>query len=269
MKRILRIFPRRTNATPDDDMVIVGDPLLFRPEADEVHISVTFTYDRAEGERLRDAYADYYPVVKIGGPGMGDSSGDFIPGMYLKPGYVITSRGCPNKCWFCDVWRREGDVRELRITEGWNVLDDNLLACSEDHIQSVFDMLLNQPHRPAFTGGLEAKRITQAIAQELKRLNPKPIYTAYDSTEALEDVRRAGEYLQAAGFNYEVIRCFVLAGYPGDTMENAESRLRAARNAGFMPMAMLYRDHKGEQDPSWIHFARLWARPASIKAMCR
>ena len=36
---------------------------------------------------------------------------------------------------------REGNLRELPITSGHIVLDDNLLACSEKHIRSVFDML--------------------------------------------------------------------------------------------------------------------------------
>jgi hypothetical protein len=75
----------------------------------------------------------------------------------LKKGYVITSRGCPNRCWFCSVWRREGEViRELPVTDGWNVLDDNLLVCSENHIRAVFAMLARQRRMPLFTGGLEA-----------------------------------------------------------------------------------------------------------------
>jgi len=266
-ERIFRVFPRRTKATPDDELSWVGDPGLFPVECDEVHISVAFTYDRPEACRLLLAYRELYPVVKIGGPGMGDAGGDFVPGRYLKPGYIITSRGCPNKCWFCDVWKREGLVRELPITEGWNVLDDNLLACSEKHIAAVFEMLLNQPDRAAFTGGLEAARITPEIAQELKRLNPRPIFTAYDSASRLDHVRKAGEILQAVGFNYEIIRCYVLIGYPGDVFQEAEARLMDTVKAGFMPMAMLYRNAAGEVEQAWKTFQRSWVRPASIKAM--
>ena len=265
--RILRIFPRRTNATPDDAMSWVGDPGLFPVECDEVHISVAFTYDRAEAERLKAAYDELYPVVNRGGPGMGDRGGDFVPGRYLKPGYVITSRGCPNKCWFCDVWKREGPVRELPITDGWNILDDNLLACTDRHIDKVFEMLHNQPHRAAFTGGLEAARITPRIASKLAGLNPKPIYTAYDSEDRRAHLFLAGQYLQEAGFNWEILRCFVLVGFPGDTLIDAESRLHTSIDAGFMPMAMLYRDQVGEVDQQWKQFQRSWARPASIKAM--
>jgi hypothetical protein len=44
MTRLIRVFPRRTRATPDDDLARFGPPDLF-DEADEVHVSVTFTYD--------------------------------------------------------------------------------------------------------------------------------------------------------------------------------------------------------------------------------
>lgn len=111
-------------------------------EADEVHISVTFTWDMPRAEQLSKSW-EAVASVKIGGPVTGQKSENFTPGMYLKNGYVITSRGCPNKCWFCSVWKREGTVRELPIMQGWNVLDDNLLACSDSHIKKVMQMLEN------------------------------------------------------------------------------------------------------------------------------
>src|SRR3972149_5425347 len=143
MVRLARVFPRRTAATPVDDLAFVGAPGLFPPEVDEVHVSVTFSWDRAEGERLARAWEHVAPV-KMGGRAYGDAGAEFVAGRYLKPGYVITSRGCPNNCWFCDVHRREGDIRELPITEGWDVLDNNLMACSMGHIEKVFAMLNRQ-----------------------------------------------------------------------------------------------------------------------------
>lgn len=51
--KIARVFPRRTTATPDDELVFFGPPpLLILPEIDEVHISVAFTYDRPKAEEL-------------------------------------------------------------------------------------------------------------------------------------------------------------------------------------------------------------------------
>lgn len=76
--RLIRVFPRRTAATPTDDMVYVGDPPLFWPEADEVHVSVTFTWDLPEAERLAKAWAVTGLPVKIGGPATGMRGEAFV-----------------------------------------------------------------------------------------------------------------------------------------------------------------------------------------------
>jgi hypothetical protein len=188
--------------------------------------------------------------------------------MYLKPGYVITSRGCPNHCWFCSVWKREGNVRELPVTEGWNVLDDNLLACSRQHIVSVFAMLKKQCNRPEFTGGLEAARLERWHAEALFDLKPAQMFFAYDTPNDWEPLKAAADLLWQVGFQKEsrsVMRCFVLIGYRKDTMQAADERLRKTWELGFLPMAMLYRDHKGECAPEWRRFQRLWARPALMR----
>ena len=127
--RIIRVFPSKTSATPNDDLVrIHTTPSLF-DEADEVHISVTFTWDIPWAEWAAKQWSAVAPV-KVGGPAYNEPGGDFVPGMYMKPGYVITSRGCPNRCWFCTVPKREGyQLRELPVTDGWIVADDNLLDC--------------------------------------------------------------------------------------------------------------------------------------------
>jgi len=263
MKKILRIFPRRTNATPDDsDVRINTTPTLF-DEADEVHISVAFTWDIPRAEWLANQWK-YVAPVKIGGPAFNEKGCEFIPGMYMKKGYVITSRGCPNRCWFCQVPKREGGIlRELPVTEGYNIVDDNLLACSEEHINLVFSMLKLQKHRPIFSGGLEAKLLTQEMAFRLKELNPVTMFFAYDTPDDYDPLVRAGKYLSQAGFskNNHIARCYVLCGYQRDTFEFAEIRMRQAWAAGFFPFAMLYRDKTGKYNPEWKRFQRQWANP--------
>jgi hypothetical protein len=265
--KIIRVFPRKTKATPVDDLARIGKgPDLF-DEADQVHISVAFTWDLPLAEKLAREWSHVAPV-KIGGPATSERGGDFVPGMYLKPGYVITSRGCPNHCWFCSVPKREGDIRELPITEGWNVLDDNLLACSDGHFSDVLNMLSVQRQPAEFTGGLEAARLTQYHAHALINLRIKQMFFAYDTPDDLEPLQRAGRYLQDAGFaihpRSHALRCFVLCGHPCDTIAKAEKRMHATMYAGFTPMAMLWKDETGNQDKEWRKFQREWARPAII-----
>ncbi|MDL2318192.1 hypothetical protein LJC74_03735 [Eubacteriales bacterium OttesenSCG-928-A19] len=247
MRRIARVFPRRTNATPDDELVFINcpPPMLALPAMDEVHVSVAFSWDMTVAHRLAEEWMAVGVPVSIGGPAMNAPGGDFVPGRYLKQGYVITSRGCPNRCWFCAVPKREGyTLRQLPITEGWNVLDDNLLACSDDHINAVFDMLSKQKRRPEFTGGLEAKLLKPWHVERLSEIKARRMYFAYDTPDDYEPLVAAGSLLRDAGFtvNAHSMACYVLIGYPGDSFEKAEKRLVDTIKAGFYPYGMLYRD---------------------------
>jgi hypothetical protein len=187
----------------------------------------------------------------------------------VKHGYVLTSRGCPNRCWVCSVWRREGaEIRELPITAGWNVLDDNLLACSDQHTRNVFEMLKGQKSngRIQFTGGLEAARLKPWHVDALRDLRPKQMFFAYDTPDDLEPLREAGRMLLNAGFTTtsHALRAYVLCGWPKDTFDDATRRMEETLAAGFMPMAMLYRGQDGRRSHDWMRWQRTWARPALI-----
>lgn len=269
--KIARVFPRKTNATPDDALAFFYAPPAELPDIDEVHISVAFTYDLPKAEQLAESWLKTGLPVKMGGPALYQAGGDFTPGRYLKEGYVITSRGCDRNCWFCSVPRREGGLHELPVTHGWNVLDDNLLACSEGHIREVFAMLKQQEKRPVFTGGLEAMRLRPWHVQLLREVRTKRMYFAYDTTDDYEPLVQAGRILREGGISRASQRayCYVLIGYRGDSFDCAEKRLRDAWAAGFFPFAMLYRDEKGETDSDWRKFQRSWARPEIVAYQLR
>jgi hypothetical protein len=273
MSRVIRVFPRRTKATPDDALAYVGPPDLFA-QADEVHISVTFTYDKQYAEQLAEQWRWVAPV-KIGGVAYGDDSLQFIPGMYVKPGYTITSRGCPRRCWFCGVWKKWPTPNLLPIHDGWNILDDNLLACPRHHVEAVFAMLRQQNRRVEFTGGLEALALEDYQVELLASLSPRPsMFFAYDPGDAFETLEHAARRLLAAGFTAcsHRLRCYVLIGFPKDTFALATKRLQQMLAIGFSPMAMLWRPETPSQEryqpaAEWRSFQRRWARPAIIHAV--
>jgi len=259
---MIRVFPRKTVATPDDDRVRFSAPGFF-DEAESVRVSVTFIEDKPRGEMLANAWRGVCDDVTLGGPAYNDPGDEFIPGLYVKPGYTITSRGCPNHCWFCKVPEREGPIRELPIQPGYNILDSNLLACSDEHIKAVFAMLASQSQRPKFTGGFEAKRLKPWIVDYLIALKPKSVFFAYDEPSDYEPLVYASRLLGEAGILPDPGRaywCYVLIGYRGDTFTAAEKRLNDVLKLRFMPMAMLFdkEKHRVCRD-GWISFQRTWA----------
>jgi hypothetical protein len=264
---LARVFPRKTNATPDDQYAFVGDvPLFYPQDITEVHISCTFSYDRKEAERLFQAWSRIAPC-KIGGVAFGDKGGDFVCGRYVKTGMVMTSRGCNNNCWFCSVPKREGKIRELPIVEGYNIIDSNLLQCSRDHQNKVFEMLSRQKEPAEFTGGIEAKLLEWYHVEKFYELKPKSIFFAYDTEDDLEPLIEAGKKLYYANINRNKLYCYVLIGYPKDTLAKAEKRLFETWESGFTPFAMLYKDKEGNEDGQWRNFQRKWVLPAITKAL--
>lgn len=280
--RIARVFPRRTNATPDDELVwaLVYDkkgkpvwdsalpPVLAMPEIDEVHVSAAFTWDLPYAERLAEAWRVAGVPVLCGGPAYNKPGDDFEPGLYIQRGYTITSRGCPLACWHCSVPQREGSVRELKIKDGWNVLDDNLLACSDTHVEAVFQMLDRQPKRALLTGGLEPTFLKPWHARRLREIKAMRMYFAYDTPDDYEPLLEAGKIMRREGHSVAAhsMCCYVLIGYGGDSFEKAEKRLTDTVSAGFVPYAMLYRGEDGARDPAWSRFQREWLRPQIVGA---
>jgi hypothetical protein len=264
---LIRVFPRQTNATPDDKNVRIGPPGLFdRGQGQQVNISCTFIWDIPECERLEKLWrkAGYNPLV--GGPAFEAEGFGFTPGLYLKNGYVITSRGCPRKCWFCLVPRREGKIRELEIADGWNILDNNLLACSNSHIKKVFKMLARQPKRPIFSGGLDSRLLKQHIAEQLFKIKTERLFLAYDEPDDWEPLITAAKILFRSGFTpkQHKIFAYVLIGYPGDSMSQAEKRLQTTLDLGVIPFAMLYQNGADRGDIEWRRFQKKWCRPRLI-----
>lgn len=132
-------------------------------------------------------------------------------------------------------------------------------------------MLARQTERPQFTGGLEAKLLTPYYAKRLHDLRPKTVYFAYDTPDDLDPLIQAGRYLLDAGFtkSSHVLRAYVLIGYRGDTFDKAIERLTATWDAGFFPMAMLYRDQTGDYNKDWRRLQREWANPIITAVKCK
>ncbi len=266
-RRIIRVFPKRTEATPDDELAFVGEPPLQLPQADEVHVSCTFTWRKREAERLARVWGLHYPVVKIGGPAYDDTGGVFVPGMYVKRGRVFTTRGCPNRCNFCLVPKREGELRCLPIRDGHNVLDNNLLAAPRGHVERVLDMLSRQKRRAVFSGGLEARRLELWFVEAITAIKFKRLFFAYDRPGEWSAVNEAISLVRYYGHRHDKIGCYVLCGFEGDTVDLAEARCRQVKNAGGTPYPMYYQPLGGDgrRPREWRDFiGTAWSRLGAV-----
>lgn len=266
------MFPRKTSLTPTDAYAFAGkrvEPSLFLPHADEVHISVAFTWDIERGHQLMAAWQQYYPTVKLGGPAIaGDYLDEFVPGLYINHGVTFTSRGCDRRCPWCLVPNYEGRLRPIRaFAPGWNIQDNNFLACPKPHRLRVYEMLKAQPRAAKFSGGLDTRLISSQIADELRGLRIQEVFLAADTKQSLSALARAVELLSF--LSRHKLRCYVLIGFGGETLGEATERLEAVWELGCLPFAQLYQpaDDYFVYPQRWRILARKWSRPAAMYAM--
>lgn len=253
--------------TPTDSMAFVGNPPMDRPEADEVHVSCTFTWDLPEAHRLAQEWGRFYPVVKVGGPALGTPLGAFVPGRYLKPGVTFTTRGCNRRCPWCLVPGREGRLAEVQdFPDGWMVQDNNLLQAGREHILKVLAMLDRQRKAAVFSGGIQADLVDEWFADQLCRIRVEAVFLAADTAQALRPLQRALGLLSFLG--QRKLRCYTLIGFGGEKIPDAEARLETVWDMGGMPFAQLYQpaDHYITYNHAWRALAKKWSRPAAMKA---
>jgi hypothetical protein len=262
---IIRVFPRKTNLTPIDELAFIGDPPMDRPEADEVHVSVTFTWDIEPAKRLQLAWSQYYPVVKIGGPAFNSPCSNFFPGLYLKHGVTFTSRGCNNQCPWCLVPPREGKLRQIEyFAAGRLINDNNFLQCDREHRTKVYEMLKTQKDIE-FIGGLESDLLTEWDIDQMRGLRIHQLFFACDTPVRLKALQRAGEMFN--DHSHQKLRCYVLLAFNGQTVSQALEHLENVWKAGFVPHAQLFQpaDKWIEYPKEWTDLARDWIRPAIMR----
>ena len=261
------MFPRRTSYTPTDEFAFVGDPPLWIPDADEIHVSCTFMRDKQETERLASGWSAATGLpVKVGGPAYNSPVDGFIPGKYVKYGVTFTTRGCNRRCGFCLVPEREGRHREIAISPGWNINDNNLLQASKGHVTRVFDMIEKQGRNVTFSGGIDARLVGDFIAEQFKRVRISEIFLACDDLSQLSALKRATATLSF--LSRRQLLCYVLIAYNGETIEQAADRLQKVWDAGCLPFAQLYQpaDRYINYSLEWKALRRIWSRPAETKS---
>ncbi|MCM1508279.1 MAG: radical SAM protein [Ruminococcus flavefaciens] len=146
-------------------------------------------------------------------------------------GYI--TRGCPNKCRWCVVPEKEGNIRPYRT---WKdlvrpdsrklvLMDNNILACEyginqlESLIDSGYEIDLNQ--------GMDARLVTKEIAEILSRLKwIKYIRFSCDTTGQIEAVENALRMLENHGIKPYRVFIYLLVTKDLDNAVQRVERLK-------------------------------------------
>lgn len=201
-------------------------------------------YDRVYSSKVFDFTPEnpYLPpdTIKGGtGYGMFKELDPEIDGMfpdysiYPECDYAIgyLTRGCPNKCRWCVVPKKEGNIRPYRVwqdlvrpdTDKLVLMDNNILAC-EYGIEQLAG-LIGSGYRIDLNQGMDARLVTPEVADILSRLKwINYIRFSCDQESQIEPILRTCELLKERGV--KLYRVFIYLLVTSD-LDNASRRVEA------------------------------------------
>ncbi|MGQ9468329.1 MAG: B12-binding domain-containing radical SAM protein, partial [Nitrososphaerales archaeon] len=175
---------------------------------------------------------------------------DLMPMYELIPKWdgsiIFSSRGCIRKCSFCAVPVLEGgldrvkkSIKHLVYPKHTRIIfwDNNILASS--NWRSIMDELEEMGKKVDFNQGLDARLISDEVAERLSKLRMEVIRIAYDQRNMRKAVQRAIERLSAYGIKKRKILCYTLYNFKDDPQDLFE-RVRDLLNWGVVAYPMRY-----------------------------
>jgi hypothetical protein len=243
-------------------------------EYERVYSSAVFTFSKKDTWIPSNAIqgGTGYGVYKDLPPEIDNEEPDYS--IYDVPYAVgFLTRGCPNKCSWCVVPRKEGDIRPYRTWDQIKrpdcrdivFMDNNVLA-SEHGIEELESLAYarhgNLRVRIDFNQGLDARKIDKRIARLLANVAwVRFVRLACDTKAQIPYLEQAVAYMKESGVNKSSFFCYVLVKDVPDALE----RVTFLRGIGVEPFAQPFRDFSGngEADVEAKAFAR-WVNHKAV-----
>ena len=273
---------------PDEDFWLIPD---------KIWLSCIFTWNRENAVAFIEKLKQSYPSaeVRYGGTGFdwGQVNGNRInlpPEIESQmPDYALYAddravgfcqRGCDRKCPFCDVWKKEGTIRQNKyqrltewVPEGFKkvLLLDNDIALAE---KWKHDQVLNDAKdmgiKLSLTQGYDIRVLDpkqDKNAEERASLlaenkpwstsfNERMLYFSWDRPFYEQMVRNGIQTLLDAGFKSRQLTCYVLVGFDTTHEEDMHRVNVLWKEYGVLPYIMPFNNRK---DDEFINRLRRWA----------
>lgn len=243
-----------------DEVKLGYDPLFDRPDICYASKMFDFTPE-----------PQYMPECETlkGGPGYSlearmpmECYDRIMPDYTLYPrfDYAIGrfTRGCPNRCPWCVVWRMDGnEVRKVAdLRDFWTgqdtvrVLDDNIMADADVFADACRQ--LSEAGADVIWEALDIRCVTDATARALASTRSSKCYHfAWDSHLQDDHIAPGVAKLQAAGIKPWRLMFYILVGFVPDR-EYDMHRIETVRELGANPFVMPF----DKADPYQRHLAR-------------
>lgn len=263
------------------DEVFWYDP-MFSGHCDKVYISKIFNFTPDI-----DYPIDADEIIK-GGTGydlksqLPEEIDNIQPDFSIYPevptdiSYGFLTRGCPNKCAWCVVPRKEGRIHPYwdvdRVANGRKkiiLMDNNILAAG-DYCREQLQKIIDRGYAVDFNQALDARLVTDEYARYLAKIKwlERRIRFGCDTFAQIKECQRAMDLINSYGFKGEyflytmlhgkIEECYVRTDYWFE--KNREFRLKKIGRPVYIH-AQPYRDPDNPRHviPEWQKDMATWA----------
>lgn len=189
--------------------------------------------------------------------------------------YGFLTRGCPNRCKWCVVPIKEGEIRpymdveEIAIEGRTNLIlmDNNILA--SDYGLGQIEKIIDRGYRVDFNQAMDARLVTEEIAKMLSRVKwLNQIRFGCDTHRQIEECERA---MQMIDKYRDTPAHYLMYTMIDSDIEESYSRVSYFRkNKRVRIVAQPYRDFNNKHQiiPQWQKDMARWAMIREIYATC-
>lgn len=243
---------------------------LFPFKPNWVYASCIFKKNKGYALRMKDWLKSMnLQGLQIGGPGLGEDDiplPNFIE--HTCPDYDLyginysigfTSRGCIRRCPWCDVWKREGYIRdhaplsEFLRHDKLILYDGNFLA-SPKWKDNLIEIIARHI-KVDFNQGLDIRLIDQENARLLSKCHyfdwntgKRRLRFSFDLPQIEDDVLQSIKILEKLGIPRKHLMFYVLVGF-NTTYEEDLHRIKLLIDEGVKPYVMPYNDRHDSYYP--------------------
>ena len=191
----------------------------------------------------------------------------------FTPDYGFLTRGCPNRCKWCVVPKKEGkispymDIEEITAGRKKAILMDNNILASNYGLQQI-EKIIKLGIKVDFNQGLDARLITDEIARLLAKVKwIKRIRFGCDTPGQIAEVERASALIDKYGYKGEYFLYCILMDF-----EESFARVNywKSKSRRFLPHCQPFRDLNNPHQiiPQWQKDMAHWADRKEIYMSC-
>ena len=208
-----------------------------------------------------------------------------FPSVPKDTAYGFLTRGCPNRCKWCVVPKKEGaikpymDVDEISMGGGRNklVLMDNNILAAGDYAVEQLEKIIDRGYRVDFNQALDARLIDDRFAKLLASVRwlERRIRFGCDTHAQIKQCKRAMDMINGYGYKGEYFLYTML----NDDFEECSSRIhywweinrrcREEHKPNVYPYAQPFRDpyNRNHVIPQWQKDMAGWVNKRPIFQM--